>query len=291
LCTVKELVNTAEAIAKAAQHRLAINFHDKPCPMIGVERTYPNAITREYCHAQMDARRVFSPTAFLKTVMTSMIAGPLDMNNGFYALNTDPKTTGRKGWTNTIESTVAAENARVLICSSGLMVLPEAPEEYMKKADLFEFIAEMPQARWDETLVLHSNLTEHISMARRSGREWFVGSVVNERGGTLDIRLDFMESGSLYDVTFYEDRDDSHYQRNKESYRVRKGKMRKGDVVKAAMAPGGGHAMWIRPPRTAGKPGAELMNFPVTVNGKVPSNVYEGPRRPGRPRYQDATAG
>jgi hypothetical protein len=67
----------------------------------------------------------------------------------------------------------------------------------MKEADLFEFIAEMPQARWDETLVLHSELAEHFGMARRSGREWFVGSVVNERGATLDIDLDFLESGNL----------------------------------------------------------------------------------------------
>ncbi|MDN5202139.1 glycoside hydrolase family 97 C-terminal domain-containing protein [Fulvivirgaceae bacterium BMA10] len=45
----------------------------------------------------------------------------------------------------------------------------------------------------------------------------------------------------------YEDTDETHCRTNPESYRVRQGEVKKGDVVQAKMAPGGGHCMWIRP--------------------------------------------
>lgn len=143
-------------------------------------------------------------------------------------------------------STVVSENARCLIAFSGLTVLPDSPEEYARKADLFEFIKMMP-ATWDETRVLHGEIGKFITTARRSGEEWFIGSVINEEGGELDITLDFLGDG-VYEATLYEDAEDTHYIDNREAYRVRKMKVRGGDVIKARMAPGGGHCMWIRKP-------------------------------------------
>ncbi len=238
---------TAEAITRAAEHRLLIDFHDKVTPMIGVHRTLPNAITREYGHAQQDAGRVSSPGDFVQTALINMITGPVDLNYGFYALNTDPETSTRRAWILVVDSTVAAENAKVLICFNGLVVLPEPPEEFQKKIDFFEFIARMPQEGWDETRILKSEMTRYLSMARRAGEEWFVGSVVDEEGEALELTLDFLEPDREYNVTYYEDARDSHYVRNKEAYRVRTGMVEAGDVVRARMAPGGGHTMWIRP--------------------------------------------
>ena len=238
---------TAEAITRAAEHKLLIDFHDKVTPMIGVHRTLPNAITREYGHAQQDAGRVSSPGDFVQTALINMITGPLDLNYGFYALNTHPETSTRKAWILVVDSTLAAENAKVLICFNGLVVLPEPPEEFKKKIDFFEFIARMPQEGWDETRILKSEMTRYLSMARRAGEEWFVGSVVDEEGETLELTLDFLEQDREYDVTYYEDAEDSHFERNTEAYRIRRGRVESGDIVRARMAPGGGHSMWIRP--------------------------------------------
>ena len=172
---------TAEAITRAAEHKLLIDFHDKVTPMIGVHRTLPNAITREYGHAQQDAGRVSSPGDFVQTALINMITGPVDLNYGFYALNTDPETSTRRAWILVVDSTVAAENAKVLICFNGLVVLPEPPEEFQKKIDFFEFIARMPQEGWDETRILKSEMTRYLSMARRAGEEWFVGALLTKR--------------------------------------------------------------------------------------------------------------
>jgi alpha-glucosidase len=240
---------TRDAIQKSAQSQLMIDFHDGPVPFTGIHRTYPNAITREYCHAQQDSRRAFTPETFIKMALINAITGPLDMNNGNFDLTGINSGLRQKGprETNTYFSTVVSEAARTLVIFSGLVCIPDAPEAYAAKADLFEFIQKQPVGKWDESKVLNSKMAEYITTARRSGKEWFIGSVYNQQGGTLNINLDFLEEGQDYDITYYEDTEETHCRTNPEAYQVRKDKVKKGDIVKAVMAPGGGHCMWIRP--------------------------------------------
>ncbi len=240
---------TREAIQKSAKSQLLIDFHDGPVPFTGMHRTYPNAITREYCHAQQDSRRAFTPESFIKMALINAITGPLDMNNGNFDLTGINAGLRQKGprIQHSYFSTVASEAARTLVIFSGLVCIPDAPEAYAAKPDLFEFIQLMPVGKWDESRVLHSKMAEYITTARRSGNEWFIGSVYNQQGGTLNITLDFLEEGKTYDVTYYEDAENTHCATNPEAYQIRKGTVKKGDVVKAVMAPGGGHCMWIRP--------------------------------------------
>jgi alpha-glucosidase len=235
---------TRAAIAAAAKQKLMINFHDSPTPMTGVERTMPNLVTREYCHAQQDARRAFTPRTFLKMAFINNLTGPLDMCNGTYGLN--DITRRAKGPKNPLNSTVVAETARTFIIYSGLVCLPDAPEEYAKKADLFEFIREMPVSS-DETRILNAEIGRSITILRRKGEAWFIASAIDEQGGTLDIPLDCLQDGTTYQATWYEDAPDAHFIRNREAYQVRTGTVKKGDIIQARLAPGGGHCMWIRP--------------------------------------------
>ncbi|AWW33307.1 alpha-glucosidase [Echinicola strongylocentroti] len=240
---------TRAAIQKSAESHLLIDFHDGPVPFTGIRRTYPNAITREYCHAQQDSRRAFTPESFIKMALINAITGPLDMNNGNFDLTGINSGKRQKGprKTNSYVSTVVSEAARTLVIFSGLVCIPDAPEAYSAKADLFEFIQKLPVGKWDESRILHSDLSKYITTARRHGEEWFIGSVYNQEGGALDIQLDFLEEGKQYEVTFYEDTPETHGKTNPEAYQVRTGKVKKGDVIEAVMAPGGGHCMWIRP--------------------------------------------
>jgi hypothetical protein len=240
---------TSDAIQQSAKNHLLVDFHDSPVPFTGMERTFPNAITREYCHAQQDSRKAFTPETFIKMALINAIQGPLDMNNGNFDLvgiNKGDRLKGPKK-INTYFSTVVSEAARTLVIFSGLVCLPDAPESYNKKADLFEFIQKMPVGQWDESRVLSSKIDDHISTARRFGEEWFVGSVASKKGVSLDINLDFLIEGKSYTVTYYEDTKETHGMNNPEAYQIRKGQVKKGDVIKAIMAPGGGHCMWIRP--------------------------------------------
>ncbi|GAA3638555.1 glycoside hydrolase family 97 protein [Flavivirga jejuensis] len=240
---------TSNAIQESAKNNLLVDFHDSPVPFTGIERTFPNAITREYCHAQQDSRRAFTPESFIKMALINAIQGPLDMNNGNFDLigiNRGDRQKGPKK-PNSYFSTVVSETARTLIIFSGLVCLPDAPEAYNKKSDLFEFIQKMPVGKWDESMVLNSKMGAYISTARRYKEEWFIGSVTNKEGRTLDIDLDFLKEDKTYVVTYYEDTAKTHGMKKPEAYKTRTGKVKKGDIIKAVMAPGGGHCMWIKP--------------------------------------------
>jgi len=108
---------TRDSIDASADHRMLIFHHDGPVPMSGVERTMPNLITREYCHAQQDSRRAFTPESFLKMAMVSALVGPLDQANGNFGIKSINAGERKKGprKKNSYISTVVSESARCLV--------------------------------------------------------------------------------------------------------------------------------------------------------------------------------
>lgn len=100
-----------------AENKLLVDFHDGPVHPYGQMRTWPNAVTREFCHAQLDAHRVFEPKTFVTTVFVNMLAGPVDMNNGMFDLRQGPTT--RIDESQPVPSTLVSETARTLITFPG----------------------------------------------------------------------------------------------------------------------------------------------------------------------------
>ena len=188
------------------------------------------------------------PETFLKMAMVSALTGPLDMANGNFGIKSINAGEREKGprKKNSYVSTVVSEVARNLVIYTGLVTLPDAPEEYLKKADLFEFLKVMP-ATWDDTRVLNSKIGKYITVARQTGDVWFVGSVSDQTAQTLDIPLDFLEPEIVYEAMLYQDAPDAHGMKNPEAYEVIIAIVNRGDVVSAKMAVGGGHAMILRP--------------------------------------------
>jgi alpha-glucosidase len=79
-------------------------------------------------------------------------------------------------------------------------------------------------------------------MARRSGNTWFIGSMTNSFERELEIKLDFLADGNYKMIGF------SDTEKTKENAEIAERKevtVKKGDVVKIKMAPGGGFAAWI----------------------------------------------
>ena len=48
-----------------AKYKLMVNYHDNPIAPSGDRRTYPNVMTKEFCHAQADAKRSHYPKPLL----------------------------------------------------------------------------------------------------------------------------------------------------------------------------------------------------------------------------------
>lgn len=242
---------TRDAIRSAAENKLMIFFHDGPVPMTGVERTMPNMISREYCHGQQDSRKAFLPSTFVKMAMINALTGPLDMSNGNFGLDGINAGERKKGpkHTHSYISTVVSEVARCLVISSALVTLPDAPEEYLKKADLFAYLQAMP-ATWDETHVIDGKIGDYISIARRTGDDWFVGSVNSEAAArTLEVPLNFLQDGVTYEATLYQDTAQTDAKKNHDAYEVRTQTVTSADTIPAEMVLGGGHAMILRPAR------------------------------------------
>lgn len=234
--------DTRKIIELCAKHHLVCDFHDGPIPGSGDSRTYPNYLTREFCHAQSDGKRSFSPDTFCKSMFVNALTGSLDMNNGLFAIQGAEKA--RPRIFQKVNTTVVGETARTLICFSAMSIFPDIPEAYESKSDLFRFIETMPMT-WDDTQVLHSKIGDYISIARQSGEQWFIGSACDENGATLTIDLTFLDAGKNYQATIYEDAPDAHFETNPEVYRIRTQNVAQGDRIDAVLSPGGGHCILI----------------------------------------------
>lgn len=227
-----------------AQNHLLCDFHDGPVHPYGQMRTFPNAVTREFCHAQLDAHRVFVPSTFVTSVFVNMVAGPIDMNNGMFDLR-QGKTT-RVDENQPVPSTLVSEAARTLIVFSGATIIPDIPEYYKKYPDLLRFIAaqKMP---WHESKTLGGEIGKYIIMARQaSDNTWLVGAATNEDSRELDIPLSFLNSGK-FEVILIQDGDNAHYLTNREVMNVQKQILKSKDKVHVKLAPGGGACLIIKP--------------------------------------------
>jgi len=227
-----------------AKHKLLCDFHDGPVHPYGQMRTWPNAVTREFNFAQLDAKRVFQPKTFVTAVFVNMIAGPLDMNNGMFDLRQGPTT--RVDNNMEVPSTVVSEAARTLITFSGVTILPDIPEFYQKYPDLLRFLSaqKMP---WRESRTLSGVIGEHIVMARQaSDGAWLIGAATNEQGRDLDVKLGFLPAGT-YQAMIVQDGEDAHYLRNRESLRTQNRRVSPSDTIPLKLAPGGGACVLLRP--------------------------------------------
>lgn len=220
-----------------AQNHLLCDFHDGPVHPYGQMRTFPNAVTREFCHAQLDAHRVFVPSTFVTSVFVNMVAGPIDMNNGMFDLR-QGKTT-RIDENKPVPSTLVSEAARTLIVFSGATIIPDIPEYYRKYPDLLHFISSQKMP-WLESKTLGGEIGKYIIMARQaSDKIWLVGAATNEDSRELDIPLSFLSSGK-FEVTIIQDGDNAHYLTNREVMKVQKHTLKSKDKVSVKLAPGGG---------------------------------------------------
>ena len=224
-----------------ADNKLLVDFHDGPVHPYGQMRTWPNAVTREFCHAQLDAHRVFEPKTFVTTVFVNMLAGPIDMNNGMFDLRQGPTT--RVDENTPVPSTIVSEAARTLITFSGVTIVPDIPEMYRKYPELLDFLSseKMP---WKESKTLLGRIGEYIVMMRETEEAYLIAAVTNEEERTLSIPLSFLPEGS-YRARLMLDGDDAHYLTNRESYQVKELQVKSNDNISVKLAAGGGACLKI----------------------------------------------
>ncbi|MDB4316797.1 glycoside hydrolase family 97 protein [Akkermansiaceae bacterium] len=256
---------SVKVLEKCAEYQIMYNLHEPNKPT-GLARPYPHYMSNEYVNSMLDAvsRPPATPSEMCTFSVVHNLGGPVDRSCGLFDMD---QSIGRAKVHKQIPSTVASQVAQCLIIHSGILTLPDMPDAYNRKKDLFEFITKLPMT-YDDTKVLDMEIGNHLSIARRSGDTWFVASLADEEGRKTNVILDFLEDGITYDITIYEDAEGSHYQfpggwnkkdaakkkmpfkpvaTKRELYKVSKMTVEKGDIIKANIAPGGGQSLWIRP--------------------------------------------
>ena len=240
----QEKVQKTERIVRAcAKNRLLINFHDGPIPPTGHERTWPHWITREYVHAQSDAKRTHSPGDFVHMAYVNSIAGPLDGNHGMFDHNN--AVAQRPKVFKELYSTIVAEAARTLILYSGLTVIPDSPDSYKEHPELFKFIVAQKQP-WKQSRTLAGEFGQWVTTMRQAqDNTYLIATATDESSRTAKIPLTFLESGKTYRATIFQDAKEAHYKTNRTAYSLKHRNVTAQDNIEAYLAPGGGHCVII----------------------------------------------
>lgn len=229
-----------EILEKAAQHHLHIQFHGAYKPT-GTARTYPNEFTREgTLNYENDKwNDVVTPDADLNVVFTRLLAGSTDYHlGGFRAANaktfkvhyTRPMVLGTR--CHMLGMYVVLENEQGMVC--------DYPDAYIGQPG-FEFLQQVPLT-WDETKVLNAKVSEYITVARRKGDEWYIGSLSNNTAHDISTSLSFLPKGN-YTAEIYSDAPDADRDPNHLTKVVKQ--VTNKDVIETKLAAGGGQVVRI----------------------------------------------
>lgn len=237
----KEMVNWYHKIVKAAaDHHLLVNFHGAYKPD-GMQRTYPNFMTREGVMGNEYAKwstRV-TPEHNITLAFTRMLAGPMDYTPGGF-LNRTPETF-RTGTPANVMNTRCHELAKFVVFDSPIMTVCDHPDHYYNQPGI-EFLKAVP-VKWDDTRIPAGEVGKFIISARKSGNDWFIGILNNSETREFSLKLDFLENAQ-YEATTYADAPDASV--NAEKLIKDTIPVNKSTVIRIKMAPGGGYAAQLR---------------------------------------------
>ena len=231
------------AAKKAAEHHLMLDFHGAIKPD-GSARTYPNVLTREGVmgaeYNRWSAR--VTPRHDVTLAFTRMLAGPMDYTPG--SLTNVTRETFEPRSAPMVMSTRTHQTALFVVFESELEMVADSPAAYEGQKEL-DFLRTVP-ASWDETRVLNGVPPKYITIARRHGNEWYLGSITDWDARELDVPLSFLGSGA-YDAEICADGPNAAAQ-PKDSV-VDKRPVDARTVLHLKLAPGGGSAIRLVPVR------------------------------------------
>ena len=226
---------------KAAEHKLMIDFHGCYKPA-GLRRAYPNVITREGVQGMEHCKWSDTETPEHNVILPfiRMVPGPMDYTPGaminaqkenFRILFTRPMSMGTR----------CHQLAMYVIYESPLQMLADNPSNYLKEPECMEFLSRVPTV-WDDTRVLHAKIADYIVIARKNGKEWYIGAMTDENPREFNLDLYILDSGE-YQMMSYSD--GVNADKYASDYKMKKTTVKKGQKIQIKLAPGGGWAARI----------------------------------------------
>lgn len=230
-------------VKQAAEHHLMVDFHGAYKPT-GWRRTYPNLMTREGVlgNEWNGWSPKVTPEHKCTIALTRNLLGEMDFTPGGF-LNRTRETFRPKRPTQT-QGTRAQELALFVIYESPILCVCDHPDHYRDQPGA-DFLKLVPTV-WDETIGVNGQVGQFVTVAKRSGEVWMLGTITNWTARRQEIALDFLDEGR-YEATIW--RDGPRAAKNAEDL-VRETKtVTSNDRLTLALAPGGGAVVRLVPKR------------------------------------------
>jgi hypothetical protein len=232
------------AITKAADYKIMVNAHEAIRPT-GLARTYPNLIGNEAARGtEYESFGGNNPDHTTILPFTRLIGGPMDYTPGIFQTKISAYNPENKSF---VHTTLTKQLALYVTMYSPLQMAADLPETYDKFADAFQFIKDVA-VDWDDSYIIEAEPGDYLTIARKAKgkNEWYVGSITDENARTATVKFDYLPKGKTYEAIIYADGKDASFDKNPQSYVIRKMKVNSKTVLKQQVAPGGGFAISIK---------------------------------------------
>ncbi len=228
---------------ECAKRKMLVDFHgdQKPASMT---RTWPNLISAEGVRGMEWSKwsTDSEPKHNVTLPFTRMFLGPMDYTPGamrnatqktFAPIHDQPMALGTR----------CHQLAMYVVFESPLQMLSDSPSNYMREPEIMQLLAPVP-TEWDETKVLGGRIAEYVVVARRNGRDWYVGAMTDWTPRNLEIDLSFLPAGNF---TMEAYQDGANADRNASDYKKTTTQVNRTTKLKLPLASGGGWAARIHP--------------------------------------------
>jgi len=228
---------------EAAKRKMLVDFHGAQRSVL-LARTWPNLITNEGVKGLEHTKwsRDVEPEHNVTLPFTRMLLGPMDFTPGAM-LNATKETFAPIFNRPMALGTRCHQLAMYVVYESPLQMLADSPSNYLREPEAMEFLGPVPTV-WDETRVLEAKLGDYVVIARRHGRDWYIGAMNDWTPRELEIGLSFLPEGN-FQMQAYQD--GLNADRMAGDFQLVKRQVDRNARLKIRLAPGGGWAARIRP--------------------------------------------
>ena len=193
-----------KVLREAAKRKMLVDFHGG-IRSATMTRTWPNLINVEGVRGleQNKWSKYSNPEHNVTLPFTRMFLGPLDytpgamVNSGleknFQAVFERPMSMGTR----------CHQLAMYVVYEAPLQMLADSPSRYLREPEIMQLLAPMPTT-WDETKVLDAKMADYVVIARRHGRDWYIGAMTDWEPRDLNIDLSFLPAGN-FEMDAYQD--------------------------------------------------------------------------------------
>jgi alpha-glucosidase len=172
-------------LERTANLELMINFHGATIPR-GLNRVWPHVMTLEAVRGAEYYKWSTTPTPVHNAILpfTRNVVGSMDYTPVTFSTGNRATTSGH-------------ELALAVVYESGWQHLADGIESYEARPVARSFLNAVPAA-WDATEFLSGAPGTEATLARRSGQDWYVGSIIAGGGRSVSVPLGFLDGGTRY---------------------------------------------------------------------------------------------